>query len=697
MNIHVERHTSRLERAPRTSRACSLCHARKVKCDISPSKSQCSNCQRDGIVCEQRPRQRKTHPPKAKVPPWKSPVSSPNVAIEHAQNQILASMTNLRTMHQVAASQNESEMHHEIEVSQQPQRPLVTGTQGETNQHQNHSPSGKSISSTCSSYECGYMQRSTYIAPDDLRAEDGSEINYPAPPQSETTHKIAILQNAFKLPPRAVRESLFENFWTHCYVWDPIIDRSQIIGKDLENLSPLLLQTIFLAGSRIASPSQPRLFATSEDYYTRAKTLFWLDYEKDPMNLLIASSLMHWWNPHGPERVSTNTSSFWCRITVSLAQQMGLHRSAKVVPNESLRRRIWWSIVARDCLISVAHGRPQAISIEESDIPRPTLEDFPEVPSVGAFFVAYVELSLIMGRFTRHEIQKSSSKDLNTAIEDALYRWTRNLPEHLQLSNRSTNGSNSSLCQSVKSYTLESRQLNVLYFTTIILIYRSKSLDGPFPTAAVMAASTVAGIIEDFVARDEVRTLGPCFSFHILTASIALLSCYPYPQLWVLAQEDLKALAQGQEELQKRWPTVLGSIASFERMLKYCIATQKKVTGTPQSSLTPYQAVFFDTIDVTLCRLYRPLTLKLDDASLSPTYFDMNSQALVQTLRGENQLPSMASIYSHGDLIDRATFLGHEQPVDLLGTDQMFPEDTLISNGAMGDWLFWELPNLTGA
>jgi hypothetical protein len=189
------------------------------------------------------------------------------------------------------------------------------------------------------------MQRSAYIAPDDFRAEDGSEINYVVPFPSEVTQQIATLQDAFKLPPRAVRDSLFENFWTYCYAWDPIIDPSHVMGRDPDKLSPLLLQTIFLAGSRMASPSQPRIFASSQDYYTRAKTLFWLDYEKDPMNLLIASSLMHWWNPHGPERVSTNTSSFWCRITVSLAQQMGLHSSAKAVPNESLRRRLWWSIV----------------------------------------------------------------------------------------------------------------------------------------------------------------------------------------------------------------------------------------------------------------------------------------------------------------------------------------------------------------
>ena len=189
------------------------------------------------------------------------------------------------------------------------------------------------------------MERSVYIAPDKFRKEDGSAIKYHTPLPSEATRKLADLQKAFEMPPRAIRESLFENFWKYCYAWDPIVDRSQLESLGWEKTSPLLLQSIFLAGSRMLPPLQTHAYASSQDYYVRAKTLFWLDCEQDPLNLLIAASLMHWWNPHGPERVSTNTSSFWCRITVSLAQQMGLHRLQKPVPNESLRRRLWWSIV----------------------------------------------------------------------------------------------------------------------------------------------------------------------------------------------------------------------------------------------------------------------------------------------------------------------------------------------------------------
>lgn len=367
-SFHVERHTARLEKAPRASRACRLCHTRKVRCDVSPTKPQCSNCQRDGQVCEQKTRQRRTHAAKAKQSCWQAEVQNPSVNNAANTSSGRESGAGDNTTHRaVSRAQNvESELPRALDAEQSnknveagppgasrgggeaPQL-FPPGAQGSaeenTDQPLGPSPSAGTVTSVSSGYDSGYMERSAYIAPDKFHGEDGSEINYIVQGPSETTHQMAKLQKVFEIPPRAIRESLFENFWTHCYAWDPIVDKSQISGVPLDRLSPLLLQSVFLAGSRMLSPSRPHAFASPQDYYTRAKTLFWLDYEKDPMTLLIAASLMHWWNPHGPEKVSTNTSSFWCRVAVSLAQQMGLHSDKKSVPDESLRRRLWWSIV----------------------------------------------------------------------------------------------------------------------------------------------------------------------------------------------------------------------------------------------------------------------------------------------------------------------------------------------------------------
>jgi hypothetical protein len=191
------------------------------------------------------------------------------------------------------------------------------------------------------------MQRANFIGPDALQAQDGQEPDPDYVGQivhgSDVSRQICDLQKAYSVPSRAIQLALFDNFWNYCYPWDPIVEKSQIIDVPIEKVSPLLLQAIFLGGSRLSAASLPS--DTSHDFYLRAKTLFWTDQERNPFNKIVAVSLMHWWNPHGPEIVSTNTSTFWNRIAVSLAMQMGLNSAQRKVPDESLRRRIWWTLV----------------------------------------------------------------------------------------------------------------------------------------------------------------------------------------------------------------------------------------------------------------------------------------------------------------------------------------------------------------
>lgn len=310
----------------------------------------------------------------------------------------------------------------------------------------------------------------------------------------------------------------------------------------------------------------------------------------------------------------------------------------------------------------------------------------------GMFFIAYVDLSLLMGRFTRHEVRKASSRDSVTAIEDSLYRWAKNLPEKLQPSFSTF-------------YNRQSRQLNILYLTTIILLYRSRTPDDPFPTAAVLAASTIAGVFEDFLARDEVRFLGPCFSFHLLAASITLLSCYKYPDLWALAHDQLKILSQAQEEMKDRWASALGSIGSFDRMYKLTMATQKRLIGSPESSLSPYQAGFFEVCDMTLCRMYDILVQKpqmLDQREQRDSFLavaDKSNVHALPPLSGSDQhLKSFgaASFQDQEDPTSHMALLDQPDASDVITFDQMFQNDAELYNGAMGNWLFCDLLPLEG-
>ena len=71
----------------------------------------------------------------------------------------------------------------------------------------------------------------------------------------------------------------------------------------------------------------------------------------------------------------------WIGIAVSRAQNIGLHRnparSNKLdVKKQRLRKRIWWSCVIRDRLISLGMRRPTHTKAEDSEVPMLTVDDF---------------------------------------------------------------------------------------------------------------------------------------------------------------------------------------------------------------------------------------------------------------------------------------------------------------------------------
>jgi hypothetical protein len=82
-----------------------------------------------------------------------------------------------------------------------------------------------------------------------------------------------------------------------------------------------------------------------EKFYTKAKALFVSGYEKNTFYGIVAVCLLHWWNPTGPEQISTSTSWYWIRIAVAMAYQIGLHKEPANGADRQLRRRLWWSLV----------------------------------------------------------------------------------------------------------------------------------------------------------------------------------------------------------------------------------------------------------------------------------------------------------------------------------------------------------------
>ena len=125
--------------------------------------------------------------------------------------------------------------------------------------------------------------------------------------------EIEILRRrgAFLLPPTSLSDELVESYfqWVHPII--PIIDKAQFMRRYKSSKAPLpllLLQAVFLTGSRVCSDSRllgndGSRIPAAMTFYKRAKALFDANYEEDRITIVQASILMSWFC-EGPEGIS---------------------------------------------------------------------------------------------------------------------------------------------------------------------------------------------------------------------------------------------------------------------------------------------------------------------------------------------------------------------------------------------------------
>lgn len=124
----------------------------------------------------------------------------------------------------------------------------------------------------------------------------------------------------------------------------PLVSEMDLGKLDAKNADTLLVTSMLVAGSIVSST--PQAPEQGQRCYQRAKLLFYTNAEQNHLHTIMATIFLQWLNPSGPEHVSIDNSSFWLRISVSLAHQMGLHREPdSKMGDAKLRRRIWWALV----------------------------------------------------------------------------------------------------------------------------------------------------------------------------------------------------------------------------------------------------------------------------------------------------------------------------------------------------------------
>ena len=338
--------------------------------------------------------------------------------------------------------------------------------------------------------------------------------------------ELAILKKrgALSLPPKELCDELVHAFFKWIAPIVPIINRSSFMQRYRDSDNPpsmLLMQTIFLAGSRVCTT--PMLLDGNDSsipvstlFYQRAKALYDADYEQDRVTIVQALILMGWyWEDAG--KVTKNVF-YWNGLATTIAQGCGMHRSTKhsrlSTSDKRLWKRIWWTLFTRDRSVAAALGRPPHIHLIDSDVEMICEEDFMEEgnaqpdPLLVHFFLQYVKICDVMDLVLLQNYSVSSRGHQHDAMaltqcDMALADWLQNCPQELRWGQ--------------SRYSFWRAYLYCIYQTTSCLLHRAHLPPVPSPpvstslsrSPAFQSAHAITSVMESLIAHNELRYSPP--------------------------------------------------------------------------------------------------------------------------------------------------------------------------------------------
>lgn len=187
-------------------------------------------------------------------------------------------------------------------------------------------------------------------------------------------------------------------------------------------------------------------------------------------------------------------------------------------------------------------------------------------------------------------------------LENSLIRWITELPPVLRIVHKQYNDEGIPESWSLAPYNFEARQLIVPYFVSLILLYRSPSAPADVPTVSLMASSYVVSILEEFLARDQLRFLGPVFAFYALAAGLVHIVGFRHESLQVIATHEFNVIQVALEELGKRWGSAQGALRALNRAKK--AMQQQSFLADPPSPLASNDESFFTNFGPEMCSIW---------------------------------------------------------------------------------------------
>ncbi|KAI5295613.1 hypothetical protein KEM52_000828 [Ascosphaera acerosa] len=321
-----------------------------------------------------------------------------------------------------------------------------------------------------------------------------------------------ISQDALELPPRDLADELINAYFAHVNPGCPVVDEDLFMAqyRQAEGSGPslLLMQAIFLVGAHICKP-RPERDDLKETFYRRAKILFDARIERNRDIMVQAAMLLTWYSDPLDDDVTGN-AHHWIGLAARIATGIGMHRNTaltRMVDGEKRTwRRVFWLLYCHDVMVSLMHGRPQALNLEDCDVLPLSAADFEGCGRrVQTDFIIHLTTlctsisSIIRERFGLHVTTERRRVALLQA-DKALAHWSSMLPPHLCMT--------STVSQSPDCW---AAKLQLVYHNLLILLHRPHPrVDDYGPNDAeicIAAAGVIVATMEDLRRKDQLKYL----------------------------------------------------------------------------------------------------------------------------------------------------------------------------------------------
>lgn len=282
--------------------------------------------------------------------------------------------------------------------------------------------------------------------------------------------------------------------------------------------------------------------------------------------------------------------------------------------------------------MTVAHGRPRAINRDDTNVAPIRPEDLADAAGRGdgKLFAAYTNICCILGDISETCSRNTMTLAKHQNFETLLQEWPSQVPEHLRFPSF---GMSTEIYMSLQSQ-LNLRQLHLPYLLSLAIIGRSLKNE-TISAQPVIAASFVAGIFRDFLARDEIKHLAPIFSRYCIASGFFLALLQPLAEVWTACQPDMEVFRKSLQELGQRWKSAKAGLRALEHFISL---REKQPRRAVQKVvwLTDRQMRLFDCFPREYCLSWDSLYEHCRRNPTAPDHFDGNINTTTTTTTGTN-------------------------------------------------------------